>query len=345
MIDILNIKKNHLFISRAATGIYLILRYQNIENKKILIPGNICYAAVYPIIYSSNIPVFCDTDNLGNVSYDIFISSIKECKAAIIPHMYGNPNQDIIRIAEYCKKHHILLIEDCASSMGAVLDHKFCGTWGDYSLFSTGYSKTIDLGYGGIIVSNNDLSSIGQAYKSLPVKNAETDVNDAFFSKLYRLIRNNKNQSISPFIWAGLRNNLKNIYIHYTDLKDYQAKLSKQLISLQENIDERIRKAHLYRSAIHINENIKHYSFNKGAVPWRYILFVNPHFKYNFINYLLKNNVPVSDWYPNVTEIFGNKISLLNIDLIECSIINLPITIEDSEIIRIINIINKYKFI
>ena len=59
------LKKNHLITGRGATAIYLALQNEGMKDRDVIIPGNICYAAVYPIISSGNDVVFCDVDSLS----------------------------------------------------------------------------------------------------------------------------------------------------------------------------------------------------------------------------------------------------------------------------------------
>ena len=44
-----------------------------------------------------------------------------------------------------------------------------------------------------------------------------------------------------------------------------------------------------------------------GGVPWRFSLLLDENSKRAIIKTLLDNNYPVSDWYPNVTELFLKK--------------------------------------
>lgn len=58
------------------------------------------------------------------------------------------------------------------------------------------------------------------------------------------------------------------------------------------------------------------------------------------IDKLLERKVPVSDWYPVVTPIFGAENPYGNAYRMEKKIINFPLLIDDKEIQRICNIIN-----
>ena len=76
--DITKLRKNTLFVGRAATAIYLILDTL-MKEKEVILPANICYAAAYPIIYSGNIPIFVDVDaKTGNSTYKEIIKKVNE---------------------------------------------------------------------------------------------------------------------------------------------------------------------------------------------------------------------------------------------------------------------------
>lgn len=333
-------KKNCIYVSRASTAIYLILKDCGIKKKKVLVPANVCYAAVYPILYSDNIPVFCDiSDDYGNVSLDE-IKKYDDISAAIIPHMYGNPIQKIKNISDYFNKEKILFIEDCASAMGATVDGVMVGNFGDYSIFSTGYSKTLDAGFGGIICSNRNLENINSLYNTLHPKNSQDDFNEEFFSKLYRLIRNSNNQSLSKYIWENLVYNVKDIFINY--IPDVESKISPMLDNLNQVVRDRRSKYELYSSNIMERKEIKMLPLSTGASPWRFSLLLSPYDHRQMIDYLLCNEVPVSDWYPDVTPLFGFDRNFPNTKSMESRIVNFPLLIEDDLIKRYCQIINQY---
>ena len=59
-------------------------------------------------------------------------------------------------ISEFCKKRNIIIIEDCAQSLGASINKKLSGAFGDISMFSFHANKNITtLGEGGMITVNS----------------------------------------------------------------------------------------------------------------------------------------------------------------------------------------------
>ena len=69
-------------------------------------------------------------------------------------HLYGFPAKvDVIKAI--CEKHGALLIEDAAEAMGAKVDGKQCGSFGDYAAISYNGNKIITGSAGGCLLTNS----------------------------------------------------------------------------------------------------------------------------------------------------------------------------------------------
>lgn len=109
------------------------------------------------VLYQNLIPVFADVDPN---TYNITAESIEKVltdrtRAVIVVHLAGNPC-DMDPIVELARKHHLLLIEDCAQAYGAVYKNRFAGTIGDIGAFSLNESKHLSSGDGGFIITDNE---------------------------------------------------------------------------------------------------------------------------------------------------------------------------------------------
>ena len=56
-------------------------------------------------------------------------------KAVVVVHLYGYL-ADMPEIMQLCADNNLVLIDDCAQSLGTSLDGKRAGTFGDMSIFS-----------------------------------------------------------------------------------------------------------------------------------------------------------------------------------------------------------------
>ena len=67
----------------------------------------------------------------------------------------GNPaSLDVLR--KFCDCHQLYMLEDNCESLGAALNGKKCGTFGDINTFSLFYSHHISTIEGGVILTNNE---------------------------------------------------------------------------------------------------------------------------------------------------------------------------------------------
>ena len=330
-------------VGRGAIAIRLALSIINDKFEYVLVPANICYAAVLPIIYAGYLPVFCDVDeNTGNVTIDSIRDSIKgEIGAAILPHMYGNPIQNLPDIVEYLHSINVKVIEDCASLMTRGGIDYIPGTIGDFTVYSTGYSKTIDLGFGGLLFSKKyDVESLERIESGLPPFKQAYKEEWEIFSKVYRVLRNsNENSRIAKIVYDNLGEALRGSY-YLSITEEEKTQVFECIDQLDRIVSERKRQHKLYLDALRIPEAC-YYPFQPDSVPWRFNLLCMEGRK-ELINYCLKRNLPVSDWYPRVTPIFGDSDRYPGAYRHEKRILNFPLLISDDEIKEICSCVNEF---
>jgi dTDP-4-amino-4,6-dideoxygalactose transaminase len=75
---------------------------------------------------------------------------------AVIAMHYGGYPCEIDAIREYCRDHHLSLIEDACHGVGAWYKGRALGTWGDMGCFSFFSNKNMAAGEGGMVVTNDD---------------------------------------------------------------------------------------------------------------------------------------------------------------------------------------------
>lgn len=335
------IPEEHRNVARGATAIWLILESLPKRTAKVLVPSNICYAAIYPILYSGSRPVFCDVDGkTGNVTKALVEDALRKHKidCAIFPHMYGNPIDEFPEIVEVVHQVGGLVIEDCASSMGA----QYCaggyvGHMGDYSVYSTGYSKTIELGFGGIVASGRrPLSEIDfSLLDRLPLFNEEMERREKLFSKIYRCIRNERIvTAFESSIFRGLASPLRDIFL--CRITNDQEKVIENALTALPDVAARRRQQYMSYCCLigDLPKGVMPYPMASGAVPWRWSCLVDPKRRQDVIDASLELGMPISDWYPCVSGYFGDCGTYSNAEIMGSSIINLPLLIDDEELKR-----------
>jgi len=130
---------------------------------EVIIPAHTFTATAYPFLKKEAKIVWADIDLKTRV---VTSQTIKYCitektKAIVVVHLYGYC-ADMPEIMKLAKKHNLLVIEDAAQALGAKIDNKMAGTFGDFGVFSFHSHKNITtLGEGGmLVVKDPEMSNI-----------------------------------------------------------------------------------------------------------------------------------------------------------------------------------------
>jgi dTDP-4-amino-4,6-dideoxygalactose transaminase len=91
----------------------------------------------------------------GEIDWHALASGLtSDHSAVVIPHLFGVPT-DFRPLQAAAERAGVMIIEDCAHTLGGTIDGKMAGTIGDAAIFSFNYDKPISLGGGGALLVNN----------------------------------------------------------------------------------------------------------------------------------------------------------------------------------------------
>ena len=98
-----------------------------------------------------------------DVELDTMNLDVSQLEKALTPrtrmvvavNILGNPCH-LNKIREFCDKHDLILFEDNCESLGAELEGKMCGTFGDFGTFSFFFSHHIATMEGGMVVTDDE---------------------------------------------------------------------------------------------------------------------------------------------------------------------------------------------
>lgn len=137
------------------SALYLLLKSFAIgPQDEIILQAFTCLAVPEVIKWLGAKPVYVDIDETLNIDPNLLEKSIThKTKAIIIQHTLGIPAQ-IELITKIAQENNLILIEDCAHSLGASFRRQKLGTLGDAAFFSFGRDKVISSVYGGMAILN-----------------------------------------------------------------------------------------------------------------------------------------------------------------------------------------------
>lgn len=134
------------------------ISYGALEGKRVFCSDMTFDATLNPVVYEGGIPVLIDTEddswNMDPVALEKAFEMYPEVKLVVSAELYGFPGR-MDEIKRICEKYGALLIEDAAEAMGATIDGRQCGSFGDYSAVSYNGNKIITGSSGGCLLTNS----------------------------------------------------------------------------------------------------------------------------------------------------------------------------------------------
>ncbi|HCC59771.1 MAG TPA: hypothetical protein DEP95_00990 [Candidatus Staskawiczbacteria bacterium] len=115
-----------------------------------------CNASINPVLWAGLKPLYIDcNENDFNISAEDLKKKINvKTRAVIVQHTFGLP-ADMDNIRAICAENNLILIEDCAHSLGAEYNGVKVGSHSKVAFFSFSRDKIISSVYGGMAVTND----------------------------------------------------------------------------------------------------------------------------------------------------------------------------------------------
>lgn len=147
-------------VTNATHALELIADLAGVKSgDEVILPSHTYCASAIPFGRTGAKLVWADIES---DTFLISLDSIKalvneKTKVIVLVHLYGMIIPNIEEIVNFAKSKNIIVVEDCAQSLGAKLNGKVCGTFGDFGAYSFHGQKNITtLGEGGIITLKNE---------------------------------------------------------------------------------------------------------------------------------------------------------------------------------------------
>lgn len=222
-------------------ALQLAFRALNIgPGDEVLVQGNTYIASVMGITMNGATPIIVEPNDYHQIDETKLEAALTEkTKAVLVVHLYGEAAK-MDAICEFCKKHNLKLVEDCAQSHGACYEGKMTGTFGDIGCFSFYPSKNLGaFGDGGAITTNDE--ALAKEVKILRNYGSE---------KRYYFKEVGLNSRLDELQAGLLRVRLKHIN-ELTEEREkiaakYTEKINNPLISLPENREKATCVWHQY---------------------------------------------------------------------------------------------------
>lgn len=143
-------------VGSGTDALTLALRSLGLEHQEVLVPAN-AYPTAFGVASAQVKMRLCDVDpDTLNISVSTIKRALtKKTRGIVVVHLFGMP-APMAEIMKFAKKNKLLVIEDCAQAVGAMIGSRHVGTFGHAGCFSFFPTKNLGaMGDGGAVATNN----------------------------------------------------------------------------------------------------------------------------------------------------------------------------------------------
>lgn len=160
--------KHVILTNSGRSALFLLLKAFGItKGDEVIVQAFTCVAVPNSVIWSGATPVYADIDDRYNLDpKDLEKKITPRTRAVIVQHTLGFSAQ-IASIVKICTEHNILLLEDCAHSLGVTIGGKHAGTFGDAAIFSFGRDKVLSSVFGGAAIIQEKHENVARNLEDL----------------------------------------------------------------------------------------------------------------------------------------------------------------------------------
>lgn len=150
--------KYAVLVSNGTAALHAACYAAGLQEKDEVITTPITFAAsANCILYCGANPVFADIDpNTYNIAPKEIEQKITDRTKAVVAVDFTGQAADLDAIKDICRKHHLIMIEDGAHSIGTTYNGISVGSIADMTTFSFHPVKTVTAGEGGAVLTSNE---------------------------------------------------------------------------------------------------------------------------------------------------------------------------------------------
>ncbi|MBE7438838.1 MAG: DegT/DnrJ/EryC1/StrS family aminotransferase [Spirochaetales bacterium] len=293
-------------VGNGTTALSLAIRSLGFSGQPVALPNNVCYNVPLAVYFSGNFPVYLDVDAR---TMGVDVSTLAHMPAALIAvHAYGNPC-DMQMIQNVCAKGGVPLIEDCAAALGATISGKSVGKTGVFSVFSFGHGKIVSAGHGGALLFDEPAieRNIKDQVEGLPSLSESMLQKLGNLSMTHTQIYNRyvgQDLSEAGAIFRPLALSVRSSMEFRFDSSRVES-IARSLAELDQNLNERRQRYAGLSETLAELPDLEVCPLTAGAVPWRLSVLVSKErgkpFRNDILNFFLERKIPVSSWFPPVS--------------------------------------------
>jgi perosamine synthetase len=241
--------RHAVFVSsgRAALAVLLNALRQGSTRREVVVPAYTCFSVPSAVARAGLTLRLCDVDPR---TLDLDLAALRRLDLSkvlcIVPSgLYGLPS-NLVELEQIARASGAVLVDDAAQTLGATLDGRPCGTFGEAGFFSLGRGKNITTMGGGILVTHRpDLAAkIEKIVSGLRPPSARETCGVFGSALLYAgMVKPSRYWVVDRMPFLGLGGSHFEPEFPIAQLSPFQQRLTGQLLALVDTFNK-VRRDH-----------------------------------------------------------------------------------------------------
>jgi len=243
---------------------------------RVILPAMCCMTRLAAVLRAGRTPVIVDVDANMGMDPKRLAEVARPGDVVVAVHLFGIPCE-IHEIIEVCRAKKCALIEDASQAIGAMIDGKPAGSFGNASVLSFADRKILPTNGGGAIVVNdgNLHDKLGATVKELPKRpmdylerknSMQKEIQEPFD-------RARSGETIAAAEWGAIYKKYGDIY-YFSIEKEEAALIKSSVESFEDTVENRRDMVYLLRKKMS-GSNIKFLDYPINSAPWRFTFILS----------------------------------------------------------------------
>ncbi len=294
---------------------------------EVLVQAFTCVAVPNSVLWAGAKPVYVDIDKTLNLDpEDLGKKITPNSRAVIVQHTFGIPAQ-IEKILTIARNHHLLVIEDCAHSLGVTYQGRKVGTWGDAAFFSFGRDKVASSVFGGMGIIREkykvQAEKLRKYQEKLPFPSSFWIFQQLFHPLAFSVILTSYNIWLGKILlWLLQRLHLLSLPVYSQEKRGGRPEifpsrfpnalailLLKQLSKLEKYSEQRTNSGNYYQSQLSGRGDVKLLPGVEGAIYLRFPLLVAKPLA--IMQRAKRQGILLGNWYTHLIDPVGVELKRL----------------------------------
>ncbi len=350
-----------LTFNSGRSALFAILRAFGIgSGDEVIVQAFTCVAVPNSVVWCGATPVYVDIDKTFNIDPNKLERKITNAtRAIIVQHTFGTP-ADMDQIMAIATKHKILVIEDCAHSLGATYKGRMVGSMGDAAAFSFGRDKIVSSVFGGLALiakrHGSQWSRLKELHNAMPYPSGFWIVQQLVHPVAFALILPWYRMGVGKvFLFVLQKIGLLGFPVYAEEKNAHRPTvfprkypnalatlLLQQLKKLERYNKKRQAAANLYAEKLNKKDNFQLPVLVAGSVYLRYPILVSA--PSPLLDKAKHHGILLGNWYHSIIDPTGVNFAKVSYTKGMCPVaeeaasrvINLPTNISEKEVLRVI---------